>query len=354
MALNDLHFSIHRRAPWAASFFFLLAAGLIIFAFVTGENGPAIGAILPGTIALALWMTRVRDIEGYLSEEGIVLTRPSMLIPYKTIRQIDAPIEPDKPLPQSFRINVHHDWGILRIPDAPDINSAGIFEALMSLASLSGSRMTNAFLHPYISRHETTFGVERVWTFATAPAYGKNIHSGRPGRAVMWAMLLTAISFFVVAGFAGGQLASSLIGSGVVLLMISFMSLLISWMIRRPNRTGIKNWRESSIAITPVGLELIQGDIKGELLWDQLRKVKIKPKESNYENYYLPDDPTERLFWRLTRKPIRSPRYLVLVVEGATIIVPDFYDRPLALIYDRILRYWKPEKLQESRAPVEL
>jgi hypothetical protein len=354
MALNDLHFAIHRRAPWAASLFFLLAVGLVIYAFVAGENGPAIGAILPGTVAIALWMTRVKEIEGYLGEEGIVLTSPSMLIPYKSIRQIDAPLDPYKPLPPSFRINVHHDWGVLRIPDAPDINSAGIFEALISLSSLSGSRTTNAFLHPYISRHEITFGGERIWTFATAPAFGKDVHRGRPGRAIALAMLVTSLTWFAVAMVVPADLASAFGGLGGFLLIISLLSLLIGWAVRRPNQTGIKNWQESSIAITPVGLALIQGDVKGELLWDQLRNVKIKIKGTNYENYYLPDDPTERLFWRLNRKTIRSPRYLILVVEGATIIVPDFYDRPLMLIYDRILRYWKPEKLEESRSPVEL
>jgi hypothetical protein len=37
----------------------------------------------------------------------------------------------------------------------------------------------------------------------------------------------------------------------------------------------------------------------------------------------------------------RPVRGIELVVPGATIVIADIYDRPLPLIYDRIVSYWR-------------
>src|SRR5262249_29679886 len=87
----------------------------------------------------------------------------------------------------------------------------------------------------------------------------------------------------------------------------------------------IPNWRRSGLVISPVGLAMIQGDMRGELRWAELRDIRFgaKPGFLSFE------------FSSAT------PRGIQLVVEGATIIIANIYDRPLALIHERLRDYWQ-------------
>jgi hypothetical protein len=87
----------------------------------------------------------------------------------------------------------------------------------------------------------------------------------------------------------------------------------------------MRNWREASLVIGPLGLAVVQGDLKGEMRWGELRQLHMKaPRFAAYAN-------------RMKLGPgIR------LVVEGATIVIADLYDRPLRVIHQRIMDYWRP------------
>lgn len=337
MALNDLRFAVPRRAPWGSGVFFVVAVGLVALGLVTGESGPAIGAILPAMIAAALLISRPAEIEGSVTDEGIELERPPMLVPFDLIRRVEPPVDPARPPPPSFPIRVHHHRGLLVIPEAPDINSAAIHKALAQRFSPTGSRAVHADLAGYVARHEANFGPERVWTFRAIPQdWVRDVHRPRRGMAVGLAILATSIAWFVVAAAKGkAEPNNPWWPLGGFALIIGLFTAAIGWAARHPSRiVGIKNWKASSLVIAPVGLALIQGDVQGELFWDQLRDVKFREKGGSFR---LSND---------------SSLYgIILVVEGARIVIPDIYDRPLTLIHERILRYWKPERLEMPAEP---
>jgi hypothetical protein len=330
MALNDLEFQIPRPASWGSAVFFVVAAGLVALGVVTGSTGAAIGAILPATIAVALLASRRSEIEGSVTDRGIELTRPPMTIAFESIKQIDGAPSSSP----SFKIGVHHEMGLLKIPAAPDINSEGIHRALAARFNPSGSRAVNPLLADYVARNDATFGPDRVWTFCANAVRGKDVHKSRAGMAVSLAILVTGLAWLAMgaAGVGGAKDPSVLCG---ILIFIGGFGVPIAWLSNRPSQiVGIKNWKEASLAISPVGLAMIQGDVKGELAWDQLRDVKYAGKGKSFR---LSND--ANLYG------------IVLVVEGARIVVADLYDRPLPLIHERILRYWKPER---AKSPIDL
>jgi len=335
MALNDLNFLIHRRAPVGMWLMSVAATALVGMAVATGEAGLAILAILPAMIALMLLAYRPVQIEGRIGNEAIELIRPPMVIPFESIREIEAEFDPDEPLPDSFRIRVHHPRGVLKIPDAPDINSIGIYETLISRFQIGGSRAINPILVDYLVQHEQTFGPERVWSFQADAKRrkGADIHKPRVGSAVGMAILLTAVVWLVIAGLTSdGPIISPWWGFGSLALMIGLLTIAIAASSQQGTGvTGIKKWQWSSLVISPVGLAMVQGDIQGELAWDQLRDVKFKP---NGGSFRLNHDAN---FHGIT-----------LVVEGARIKIADIYDRPLGLIHDRIVRYWNPDRHDSS------
>ena len=89
----------------------------------------------------------------------------------------------------------------------------------------------------------------------------------------------------------------------------------------------IRNWRASALVVGPAGLALMQGEMRGQLRWDELRKVEFRHKRPWYQ-------------YDSSREPTRGIR---LTVEGATILIADIYDRPLPLIYKQIRAYWRRE-----------
>ena len=80
----------------------------------------------------------------------------------------------------------------------------------------------------------------------------------------------------------------------------------------------------SSLVLSPVGLALVQGDLQGELRWEQLRDVQLVSKPR---------------FFQMGQENVRTGIWLR--VEGAQIVIADIYDRPLPIIFERIKAYWR-------------
>ena len=95
--------------------------------------------------------------------------------------------------------------------------------------------------------------------------------------------------------------------------------------LQSPFPPGAKGWRNAGLVITPKEIGVVQGDLKGRLRWDEIIELRLGGK-------------VEKL--QLTSG---AERYsIVLSVEGAVFTLGDIYDRPLAIIYERLRRYWRP------------
>ena len=71
---------------------------------------------------------------------------------------------------------------------------------------------------------------------------------------------------------------------------------------------------------------IVQGDMKGELRWDELRDIRYSGRPSFFTGFAV---------------SYADLQGIKLKVAGATIVIADVYDRPLSLIHERLLGYWE-------------
>jgi hypothetical protein len=108
---------------------------------------------------------------------------------------------------------------------------------------------------------------------------------------------------------------------GPVVAILGFMSFFLA----RPktNAPAIIKWQVSGFVISPAGLAIVQGNVKGELKWSELKDVRYQPTRK----FQVAADPTML--------------GIVLVLDGAKMVIVNIYDRPLRMIHERILQYWR-------------
>ena len=114
---------------------------------------------------------------------------------------------------------------------------------------------------------------------------------------------------------------------GGLLLLAGATTLVVSWFgaVRRGHLGRKEDLAGSSLVIGPDGLAMIQGRLRGELAWDEVLDIALARRGGRPSDGIGPG--------------------LVLLVEGAAIPIADLYDRPIAMIHERLLCYWKPERL---------
>jgi hypothetical protein len=85
----------------------------------------------------------------------------------------------------------------------------------------------------------------------------------------------------------------------------------------------VAGWQNSCLIVSPGGIALAQGPLKGKMRWDELRAI---------------EHPAKPRFGLSTAGGAKKG--IGLLVEGAYLIIADYYDRPLALIYEHLKTYW--------------
>jgi hypothetical protein len=92
------------------------------------------------------------------------------------------------------------------------------------------------------------------------------------------------------------------------------------WLGSSYPRTRVKNWDKACLVICPGGFALVQGPLKGEMRWEELKKIQVREKSSFASG-------TEH-----------GPG-MVLTVAGASILIADIYHRPIGYIHELIEDY---------------
>ena len=337
---SPLRFSIPPSPRVASAAFFVLAVVLGVLGLSGGEA--TYFALMAGALAVGFLFGGRPRIEGAVEAGGgIVLRRPAREIPPGAIRSIEPIVAPEGgDEPGSFPIRVEHSAGRFTIPASPSIDSAAIHRALVEHHRPEGSDAVVPELADYAGRHRAMFGDDRVLSYRANPDCGRNIHVRSPLLAIGLGMLAVGIAGFVAPrslGLAGGIVLSPW---PVVPLSIGIALVVSGLVAGRLRFRGIARWRESGLVLTPVGLALIQGPVRGELPWEQLRDVKYRKRRGGVQPHFRLSSAEESL------------RGIHLVVDGARIVVVDLYDRPIDVIHREIVRRWRPEPI-EAPAPPE-
>lgn len=305
--------------PLGVILWLLVALALDVLAVVQGNVDVAVGSLFPWLTAALLWRVRERPFVARFTETALEVDEPPLAVPYAELQGLWAPRRPANPFkagPRSYTIHVIHAGGVLRVPARLTVRSDEVYSFLFGRFSLGGSRDIPAPLLDYLRRKERAYGAQRVWSYRARTHLGLGLQTRSMG-AFFLALLLSGIAWLVwgiVRGVEGW-----IVGS----IFAVFLGGLFTWIVwlagRRPMQAaGLRRWRRSGLVISPDGLALVQGDLVGEMRWDELREVKI-----------------------IKGSGLGTVGSILLKVEGAAILIADVYDRPLALIYQHICHYRK-------------
>jgi hypothetical protein len=302
--------------PIGAVIWFTLAAAVAIPAAVFLVPHAAIFAALPAAIGVALLIMRDRAFDAELTPDGLEIDEPRLSLPYSAVEGV---VMPGKPGRARAPIYLVHAGGVVRIPKRLNVRSDDLYAFLLDQLPPSDPRDLPESLARYRAVEERHFGPERVFSFRARP------HRVVVRRRTAIAVCLLCVLAGVVWILAGALLEKN--GEPWIVLggFVAFMSLLFALAFRFEGGGGsVKNWQGSALVISPSGLAMIQGELRGELRWDELRDIRAGSRPAFFE----------------VRASGAGYGGITLVVSGATIVIADVYDRPLALIEKRLRAYW--------------
>jgi hypothetical protein len=292
----------------------------------TNPHALCIGVLL-FAVGLALLLGRERPFRLELTEDGLEVGEPATSVPYSKIETILSrrrSADPDRPGRGSFAFDILHRAGIVKVPARLSVSSEDLFQFLFAQFTASGSRKINPLLLGYLQTQVEKFGKEKVLSYR-ARRYARASTMTARMHWLHAAVLLTCVAWIVI-GNAWNDAGGWAIAGFWIFPWAGFIWLFRTLAARRSGR-GIQKLRESSLVVSPSGIAMVQGDLRGEMRWRELRKVHFVP--------------TAR--FAFSAEGQSAGVYLVFV--GATARIADIYDRPLFIIHEQIMRYWQPKAI---------
>jgi hypothetical protein len=310
-----------RQPPWAALLLLSVGLGLVAAGFLMRMNAVATAAVLPLALAGAFWLlAQERPFAARFREDGLEIesARTPSFVPYSSIQNIKVGgrfVDPAKFRKSSCALAVLHEGGVLRIPARLNYQSHEVLLILAERVPGGGGRDVNPVLAEYLKRQEHYFGPESVATFRAA---SRRYTGARRGYRACCSGLMAAGAVWSFLGLAGySDTAWGFAG----ILCVVFGGLFYAATFADATAAGpTKNWKNASLVIGHEGMAMVQGDIQGEVRWPELREIRWNEKPSSFKF--------------ATRSAIPG---ILLGVKGANIVIADIYDRPLYVIYNRIL-----------------
>ncbi len=311
--------------------FLALGAVLVVIAFTAHDISWALGAALPLSMGVALLLVPDRPFVATFREHAILVGSPPEEVPYASIEGlfgVNRPRSPHLPGPSRYAIHVLHPAGSIHIPASIDASCDEVYRFLAEQVPTRGSRQVHPLLADYLAQQEATFGADRVWSYRAATHLNSRPRHRRLQAATLGALVGAGIWLVGSAILGESRLGESHAGwiGAALTVIVTGLIVLLATVVDRNRRSPhrIKDWKQSSLIISPVGLALVQGDIQGEVRWDELRDVKLIDKVRGF---------------RLSNS-ILGPG-IELKVAGASILIADIYDRPLHVLHERIADYWR-------------
>jgi hypothetical protein len=292
-----------------------IACGALAFFF----NVAALFAVaaISATIATTLFVSRERPFKARLDENGLALLHSGEQIRYTEIESLAAGPSPGGKDAYQFALDIRAATRIVRVPAAINVPIGDLVRFLRSKMPPRIVAVPDPDVDEYLNRQMEQFGPQSVaWYGPARDAPGLT----RPSVRRAWLASFLAGLVVLIVGVAmlenrdggpGNRRAvdhyTGVIAVGAVSLIVGLLGLLIHISLTRQSQPKVKNLELTSLVISPQGIALRQGDLKGELKWEEIRGVKLR-----------------------RNKP------LSLQLAGVTIPIFNIYDRSLVEIHDRI------------------
>lgn len=318
--------------PRGAFLFLVVALALTLGGIITKQVEPVLWAFFPTGVGLALWRSgRHQPFSARFTVEAIEVEEPAGVgvIPYDRLRRVWA--GEHSPMPETFRkkscpILIQHEQGLLRIPPNLDegVRSDEVYKFLASRLADGPRRTVNPVLADYVRRQDARHGPEQVWTYQ-AETIPKTPGRYPRLRAFCLGLILASLAW-CVHGFAkvnqdgwNNSEAIPWVVAGLFAGLTGLIFFAASFARVQSGQLG-RNWKASSLVISPEGLAMSQGDLQGEITWPEVREIRHAPKTKSFTADYRP-----------------AHLGIVLKLAGADVLIANIYDRPLHVIHRRLL-----------------
>jgi hypothetical protein len=317
--------------PFGALLFGLAAVALDALALVTGVVHWAVLSALPWlTVGFSL-LARPRRFVAHFTEKELQVEEPPQLVPYAELEGLLAPSRPANPYkvgPRHYPIQVIHSGGVLFIPAALNVPSDTVFGFIYQQFPVRLECGVPARLNDFLDRKERIFGRDRVWTCRARAHLGKG-REFPATKAFIRALTASGIVWFVWG--LSNRNTEAWVGAGFLSVLLGGLILLSLWLTARRPTGAVKQWRRSGLVLAPDSLALMQGDMTGQLRWQEIRDVKMGTGTGSFQIGH--------------ERPGRGIR---IHVEGATIFIADVFNCPLYAIYQRICDLWRNDCAMRS------
>ena len=274
-------------------------------------------AVIFAAIAITVFASRERPFRARLEENGLALLHSGEHLPYTHIESLAAGASRGRKEYHQYTLDLRTATKIVRVPAAINIPTGELERFLRSHMPPRLVAVPDPDVDDYLNRQMEQFGPQSVvW-------YGPGRGPAGPMRPAVrraWLACFLAGLLVLIVGVAMLESRNRAAGNrrgvddytgvvvvGAISLVVGLLGLLIHFSLTRRTNPKVKNVELSSLVISPLGIALRQGDLKGELKWEEIRGVKL---------------------------PRNKP--LSLQLAGVSIQIFNIYDRSLVEIHDRI------------------
>lgn len=307
-------YRVGRRSPLVPAFWGLLTLVLVVPALLESNPHWGLAAVLPGLFFLRSLLPLGRRMTIEVREEGLYEAAGERLIPYADIQSVK--IGSFTPSSESRipnrRLDVSTATEHLVVPAGRDAGE--LYRFLIDRIPVSGLYEVPDKLQKHWSNAVTLFGEEMVWGYAGRSYFPPTSQT----RGIAAILALTFVAW-IIGGTMIGRDGAPWMAMGIVGFAISSLVVLATF-ASTPEKRLQKLAPLSGLIISPRGLAMVHGEISGKLRWDEVRKIDMVGAPS----FAL----------------ARTPHGLAVTVDGATILVPDVFEKPLAKIHQQLLHYW--------------
>ncbi len=304
---------IRQRRSMFSTLCFVVGGALLVAAAVFQNMHFLLAAVLPIALSFAVRQKPHHDVL-VLEERQLVFQNSNFKLPYEKIRWLGVGDHfvtnssqdlSDGPLAIGF------DQGQLVLPSETSVPIREIARYLIARLPPPAVEQPHVALMDYWTKEQAKFGDDKVVLIHARKVLPlkKRLDGLRKGFAISVAGMICLI--LAIAGFDNtDESVGGWLGFAMFLIISGFVVLVWSMTSQKRKKREISAARGACIVMSPTGLAMVQGPLKGILRWDEIVGLENGPSSS------------------LTGRQAG----LHLKIAGGAIVVTDVYETSLAHI----------------------
>jgi hypothetical protein len=300
---------------------------LLLLSLMTMQPAFALSAVWPVCYVFVSFLRRGPTQDLVFQQDRVLFDFSGREVPYASIQglKLNGEVEPPSAaFTKAGTLELISSDGFVFAGASVDAGKA--YEFLVEQIPAGRTRRLSARMTKHLEDQLARFDHDLVYSFAARAIIGSpRSNLLRAGLTMLLAVvaLFPLVLPYPVAAMVG---AWYLIG-GVFFSLIGFFDRSV-----RTRPPGMKTWIASSLVVSPMGIAVEQGELIGKMRWDEILKLECG---------------TPRRSFQLSRG---SKQSINVTIKGASFMIHDLYDRPLAVICDLMLDFWETGEADDAAA----